>query len=116
MVYKPISADFKETCRCGKPATHVSFGCRECFLKELGFERAISLTTSESKMESIVKKEGKESGNQPDYNVKTENEYVGSGWVKDGKYGKYLSVIINSDVKAGTSLYISQRKNAAKSL
>ena len=50
-------------------------------------------------------------GSKPQFTVKSkEAGYVGSGWMQDGKYGRYLSVAISQDVPKGARLYISPNK------
>lgn len=50
-------------------------------------------------------------GNKPQFTVKSkESGYVGSGWMQEGKYGRYLSVAINQDVPKGAKLFISPNK------
>lgn len=50
----------------------------------------------------------------PQFTVKSkEAGYVGSAWIRDGQYGRYLSVTINMDVPKGARLYIlPNRANA----
>jgi len=52
----------------------------------------------------------KEKDNEPDFNVKANGEFVGSGWLNEGKYGPYVTVIVNESLAGGTRLFLSPRR------
>ncbi len=47
---------------------------------------------------------------KPHFSVKMNGNYVGSGWMADGKYGKYVSLAINHDVPQGSKVYLYPSK------
>lgn len=49
-------------------------------------------------------------GNRSQFNVKMNGNFVGRGWLQEGKYGKYVSLSVNQDVPAGSKVYISPNK------
>ena len=51
-------------------------------------------------------------GNPPQFSVKAKDHegFVGSAWLNDGKYGKYISVKLREDAPKGTTLYLSPTK------
>ncbi len=56
------------------------------------------------------------STNQPHFTVKAKNRegFVGSAWMNQGKYGKYIALRLREDVAKGTTLYVTPTKaNAA---
>ena len=50
---------------------------------------------------------------KPHFSVKMNGNYVGSAWMGNGKYGKYVSVAINQDVPKGGRVYIYPTKENA---
>ncbi len=51
---------------------------------------------------------------KPQFTVKSkEGGYVGSAWMRDGQYGRYLAVTMSQDVPKGTRLYVSPTRAAA---
>jgi hypothetical protein len=48
-------------------------------------------------------------GNKPQFSVKAKGMegYVGSGWINEGKYGKYISVKLRENLAPGTTIYLS---------
>lgn len=62
-----------------------------------------------------VESEERNGGNKhkPHFSVKMNSNFVGSAWLQDGKFGKYVSVAINHDVPKGSRIYINPtRENA----
>ncbi len=49
-------------------------------------------------------------GSKPDFSVKANGEFVGSGWLNEGKYGPYVTIIVNADVAEGERLFIAPRR------
>jgi len=51
-------------------------------------------------------------GNKPQFSVKAKGMegYVGSGWINEGKYGKYISVKLRENLTPGTTIYLSPTK------
>ena len=51
-------------------------------------------------------------GNKPQFSVKAKGMegYVGSGWINEGKYGKYISVKLRENLAPGTTIYLSPTK------
>ena len=51
-------------------------------------------------------------GNKPQFSVKAKGVegYVGSGWINEGKYGKYISVKLRENLAPGTTIYLSPTK------
>jgi len=51
-------------------------------------------------------------GNKPQFSVKAKGVegYVGSGWINEGKYGKYISVKLRENLTPGTTIYLSPTK------
>ena len=51
-------------------------------------------------------------GNKPQFSVKAKGMegYVGSGWINEGKYGKYISVKLRESLTPGTTIYLSPTK------
>ncbi len=49
---------------------------------------------------------------KPQFSVKMKGGagFVGSGWLNESQYGKYVSVKINSDIPAGSTIYVSPNK------
>ena len=52
----------------------------------------------------------KDKDNEPDFNVKANGEFVGSGWLNEGKYGPYVTIIVNEDVAQGERLFVTPRR------
>jgi len=52
-------------------------------------------------------------GNKPQFSVKAKGMegYVGSGWINEGKYGKYISVKLRENLAPGTTIYLSPTKD-----
>lgn len=50
--------------------------------------------------------------NKPHFSVKAKGSegFVGSAWLNEGKYGKYISVRLRDAVAPGTTLYLSPTK------
>ena len=49
--------------------------------------------------------------------VKGQSNYAGKGWVNPSKFGgKYVSVFLSQDVKAGSTLYLTPKKDCASVL
>ncbi|MFH0712940.1 MAG: hypothetical protein V1722_05890 [Candidatus Micrarchaeota archaeon] len=74
---------------------------------------------SEGEMKTLFQFEtvdGEEKGgnkHKPHFSVKMNRNFVGSAWLQDGKFGKYVSVAINHDVPKGSRIYINPtRENA----
>jgi len=61
---------------------------------------------------AIFKTKEKKSDKSPDYTLSTKNgnEYIniGSGWIKEGKAGKFISVQLKSAYNGVGGFYISQ--------
>jgi len=55
---------------------------------------------------------GERPANPPQFSVKAKNHegFVGSAWLNDGKYGKYISVKLREDAPKGTTLYLAPTK------
>ena len=55
-------------------------------------------------------------GKKPDFSVKAKGKegYAGSGWLNEGKFGKYINVKIREGLPAGTTLYITPTKRATE--
>lgn len=47
---------------------------------------------------------------RPQFNLKANKRFVGSGWMGDGKFGKYISFKLSETLEAGTKVYLSPRK------
>ncbi|GEM_PF-2667286 len=47
---------------------------------------------------------------KPQLNLKANKRFVGSGWLSDGKFGKYISFTAREPIEAGTKVYLSPRK------
>ncbi|MFA5246855.1 MAG: hypothetical protein WC408_03120 [Candidatus Micrarchaeia archaeon] len=54
-----------------------------------------------------------QAGNKPQFSVKAKGMegYVGSGWINEGKYGKYISVKLRENLAPGTTIYLSPTKD-----
>lgn len=51
---------------------------------------------------------------RPHFSVKMNGNYVGSAWLSEGKFGKYVSVAVNHDVPKGGRINVyPTRENAA---
>ncbi len=51
---------------------------------------------------------------KPQFTVKSkEGGYVGSGWMRDGQYGRYLALTTSQDIPKGCRLYVSPTRAAA---
>ena len=50
---------------------------------------------------------------KPQLNVKAKGlaGYVGNGWLRTSKYGKYIRVFLRSDLPKGTVLFVSPRRD-----
>lgn len=53
---------------------------------------------------------------KPTLTIKANGSFVGSGWTNEGLYGTYYSVKIDKDLPAGTTIYVSPRKNSGVEL
>ncbi len=50
---------------------------------------------------------------KPQFAVKMNGNYVGSAWMANGKFGRYVSVVINNEVPSGSRVNIyPTRENA----
>ncbi|MGC8850889.1 MAG: hypothetical protein ACP5O3_01500 [Candidatus Micrarchaeia archaeon] len=51
---------------------------------------------------------------KPQFSVKIAGVegYAGSGWLREGQYGKSISVITSCDIPRGSRLYINPTKSA----
>lgn len=49
---------------------------------------------------------------KPQFNLKANKRFVGSGWMGDGKFGKYISFKLRETLEAGTKVYLSPRKGS----
>ena len=47
---------------------------------------------------------------KPQLNVKFNGNFVGRGWLQEGKFGKYVSLSLNQDVPAGSKVFISPNR------
>jgi len=49
---------------------------------------------------------------KPQFNAKSNGKYVGSAWLSDGKYGKYISLSLREGVQGGNKVFLSPRKGS----
>ncbi len=49
---------------------------------------------------------GIEDKKKPQFAVKMNGNYVGSAWMADGKFGRYVSVVVNHEVPSGSRVNI----------
>ncbi len=47
---------------------------------------------------------------KPHFSVKMNGNYVGSAWMAEGKFGKYVSLAINQDLPKGSRAYLYPSK------
>ncbi len=47
---------------------------------------------------------------KPQFFIKQNGEVIGAAWLKQSQFGKYLSVAINKDIRAGAKVLLSPRK------
>ena len=47
---------------------------------------------------------------KPQLFLKQNKEVVGAAWVREGQFGKYISLKINRDLPAGSKAYLNPRK------
>jgi len=61
---------------------------------------------------------GRDESKMPVFTVKARGVpgYVGSAWLNEGKFGKYISVKMNVHLDAGATLYLSPTRKAGKLL
>ena len=59
-----------------------------------------------------------EKSSKPQFSVKAKGVegYVGSAWLNEGKYGKYISIKLHSAVGPSATLYVSPTKDNAEIL
>ena len=48
--------------------------------------------------------------NKPQFNVKAGGKFVGSGWLGEGKFGKYISLSFREGVATGMKVFLSPRR------
>lgn len=48
--------------------------------------------------------------NKPHFNLKTREKFVGSGWLSEGKFGKYIKLSVRETINAGEKVYLSPKK------
>ena len=49
---------------------------------------------------------------KPQFNLKANKRFVGSGWMGESKFGKYISFKLRETLEAGTKVYLSPRKGS----
>lgn len=50
---------------------------------------------------------------KPQFFVKAGLDFAGAAWLRDGKYGRFISVVIDKDLSKGAKLRISPRREHA---
>ncbi len=47
---------------------------------------------------------------KPQLFLKYNKDVVGAAWVRQGQFGKYISLTVNKDLPAGSKVYLNPRK------
>lgn len=60
----------------------------------------------------------KDESKSPQFSAKAKGieGYVGSGWINEGKFGKYINVKLRVALPAGSTIYLSPTKRVGKIL
>ena len=62
-------------------------------------------------MEKTMEAAKKDEKKDPQLSVKIKGgSYIGSGWMNEGQYGKYVSIKIDVPIAKGSTLYLAPRK------
>ena len=73
----------------------------------------VSVKMLEPRAEASGFPQSEPAGNRPQFSVKAKGMegYVGSGWINEGKYGKYISVKLRENLAPGTTIYLSPTRD-----